>query len=205
MLAGTIASRTSGSGQCRRPMAMKVASAISGAMTARPLSGLLNNGRAILATVASINPAAAAATPVSMRRSAGRSPNWAYSAPTMMIKIIGGPSSPATAAKAPSGPRMRAPNITAKLTMLPPGRKAHSAKASLNCSAVNQRRRSTMIRRVQASTPPKPHSEIVAKARNNSAMFGRARVAGWALGAGAGGAGGPAGELAGELIGVLYA
>ena len=56
---------------------MKVASAISGAMTARPLSGLLNNGRAILATVASINPAAAAATPVSMRRSAGRSPNCA--------------------------------------------------------------------------------------------------------------------------------
>jgi hypothetical protein len=32
------------------------------------------NGRAILATVAIISPAAAAATPVSMRRSDGRSP-----------------------------------------------------------------------------------------------------------------------------------
>jgi hypothetical protein len=38
-----------------------------------------------------------------------------------MIRIIGGPSSPASAASAPSGPRMRAPKIAAKLTMLPPG------------------------------------------------------------------------------------
>src|SRR5215831_5368396 len=113
-----------------------------------------------------------------------------------MIRIIGGPSSPASAASAPSGPRMRAPKITAKLTMLPPGRKAHSAKASLNCSAVNQRRRSTMIRRAQASTPPKPDSEIAAKAKNSWAMLGGGgAAAGGAFGAGAGGAGGPAGEL----------
>jgi hypothetical protein len=110
-----------------------------------------------------------------------------------MIKIIGGPSSPATAAKAPSGPRMRAPKITAKFTILPPGRKAHSAKASLNCSAVNQRRRSTMIRRAQAKTPPNPDSEIAA---NSSAMVGcGGAAAAGALAAGGAGAEGPAGEL----------
>jgi hypothetical protein len=70
MLTGTMTSRTSGSGQCRMPIAAKVVTAITGATTAR----FLNNGRAILATVASISPAAAAATPVSTRRSAGRSP-----------------------------------------------------------------------------------------------------------------------------------
>jgi|ERR1700720_2090098 hypothetical protein len=113
-----------------------------------------------------------------------------------MIKIIGGPSSPATAAKAPSGPRMRAPKITAKFTILPPGRKAHSAKASLNCSAVNQRRRSTMIRRAQAKTPPNPDSEIAAKAVNSSAMVGcGGAAAAGALAAGGAGAEGPAGEL----------
>src|SRR5262245_1440696 len=110
-----------------------------------------------------------------------------------MIRIIGGPSRPASAASAPSGPRMRAPKMTAKLTMLPPGRKAHSAKASLNCSALNQRRRSTMIRRAQASTPPKPDNEIAAKAKISSAMLGG--VAAGAFGACVGGAGGPAGDL----------
>jgi hypothetical protein len=79
--------------------------------------------------------------------------------------------------------------------MLPPGRKAHSAKASLNCSAVNQRRRSTMTRRAHANTPPKPDSEIAAKAKNSSAMLGRGGAAAGTLGADAGGAGGPAGEL----------
>ena len=69
--------------------------------------------------------------------------------------------------------------------MLPPGRKAHSAKASLNCSAVNQRRRSTMIRRAQASTPPKPDNEIAAKAKNSSAIVGRGAAAVGVFGAGA--------------------
>jgi hypothetical protein len=38
--------------------------------------------------------------------------------------------------------------------------------------AVNQPRRSTMTRRAQAKTPPKPDSEIAAKAKNSSAMLG---------------------------------
>ena len=70
MLTGTMTASTSGSGQCTMPIATKVASAISGPVTAL----LRNNGRAILATVAIISPAAAEATPVSARRSAGRSP-----------------------------------------------------------------------------------------------------------------------------------
>jgi hypothetical protein len=91
---------------------------------------------------------------------------------------------------------MREPKITAKLTMLPPGRKAHSAKALLNSSAVNQRRRSTMMRRAQAKTPPKPDSEIAAKAKNSSAMLGAGVVAAETFACcGAGGeTGGPAGE-----------
>ena len=109
-----------------------------------------------------------------------------------MIRTTGGPSSPATAARAPNGPR---PKITAKFTMLPPGRKAHSAKASLNCSAVNQRRRSTMIRRAQASTPPKPDNEIAAKAKNSSAIVGCSAAAAGAFWGFAGGAEGPAGDL----------
>src|ERR1700747_1767118 len=114
-----------------------------------------------------------------------------------MIKTIGGPSSPATAAKAASGPRIREPKITAKFTILPPGRKAHRAKASLNCSAVNQRRRSTMIRRAQAKTPPNPDSEIAAKAVNSSAMVG---CGGAAAGGGvaAGGGGGVGGGRGGS-------
>jgi len=52
-----------------------------------------------------------------------------------------------------------------------------------------------MIRRAQARTPPKPDSEIAAKAKNSSAMLGCGAAAVWAFGAGAGGAGGPPGEL----------
>jgi hypothetical protein len=89
---------------------------------------------------------------------------------------------------------MRAPKIMQKLTMLPPGRKAHSAKASLNCSAVNQPRRSTMMRRAQAKTPPKPDSEIAAKAKNSSAMLGCGAAA-TGDGAFGGGERGPAGRL----------
>ena len=70
MLTGTMTASTSGSGHCMTPIAAKVANAISGRVTAL----LWNSGRAILATVAIISPAAAEATPVSARRSAGRSP-----------------------------------------------------------------------------------------------------------------------------------
>jgi hypothetical protein len=53
-----------------------------------------------------------------------------------------------------------------------------------------------MIRRAQARTPPKPDSEIAAKARNSSLMLGRGgAAAGRVVGAGAGGASGPAGEF----------
>jgi hypothetical protein len=91
---------------------------------------------------------------------------------------------------------MRAPKITAKLTMLPPGKKEHSAKASLNCSAVNHPRRSTMTRRAQARTPPKPDSEIAAKTVNSSAMLGRGGLAAaGAFGVCFGGRRGSAGEL----------
>src|SRR6516165_400214 len=61
----------------QRPMQLAMSegpTAMTGAITAELLKVPLNRGRAILATVASINPAAAAAIPVSMRRSAGRSP-----------------------------------------------------------------------------------------------------------------------------------
>jgi hypothetical protein len=57
-----------------------------------------------------------------------------------------------------------------------------------------------MIRRAQASTPPKPDSEITAKAKNSSAMLGCGAAAGTS-GVGADELGG----LAGELIEVLYA
>jgi len=66
-LAGTMASRTKASGQCRMLIARNVASAIAGPATAR----FLKSGRG---TVASISPAAAAATPVSMRYRTGTSP-----------------------------------------------------------------------------------------------------------------------------------
>ncbi len=53
-----------------------------------------------------------------------------------------------------------------------------------------------MIRRAQASTPPKPDSEIAVKAKNSSAMVaGGGAVAAGAFGAFTGGAGGPAGGL----------
>ena len=61
-----------------------------------------------------------------------------------------------------------------------------------------------MIRRAQARTPPKPDSEIAAKAKNNSAMLGCGAAAGTSA-VGADGLGGLAGGLAGELIEVLYA
>src|SRR5215469_276377 len=99
MLSGTMTSRTSGSGQCRIPIVTKVTIAISGVIAPQFLKGslnwLANSGRAILATVASINPAAAAATPASMRRNA----------PTIVIRIIGGPSRGGDRAQRPAHSR----------------------------------------------------------------------------------------------------
>jgi hypothetical protein len=51
-----------------------------------------------------------------------------------------------------------------------------------------------MIRRAQASTPPKPDSEIAAKAANSSAMLGCGAAATGAFGVCAGGAGGRLGN-----------
>src|SRR3954453_1773216 len=85
---------------------------------------------------------------------------------------IGGPTSPANAAKPPATPRNRDPNTTDRLTMFGPGRKWHSAKVSLNSSAVIQRCWSTMPRRAQTSTPPKPAKDILANATNSSSRPG---------------------------------
>src|SRR6202000_455570 len=80
-----------------------------------------------------------------------------------MIKA-GGPTSPLNAAIAPARPRKRDPNTKGRLTMLGPGRKGQSAKVSLNSSAVIHLCWSTMPRRAQTRTPPKPASDILAKA-----------------------------------------
>ena len=62
-----------------------------------------------------------------------------------------------------------------RLTMLGPGRKWHSAKVSLNSSAVIQRCCSTMPRRANTSTPPKPASDILANATNSAIRPGGGR------------------------------
>src|SRR5579864_7994779 len=76
----------------------------------------------------------------------------------------GGPTRPEKAATAPGNPRRREPNTKVRLTILGPGRKWQSAKVSLNSSAVIHLCWSTMPRRAQTSTPPKPASDILAKA-----------------------------------------
>src|SRR3954454_19457851 len=90
----------------------------------------------------------------------------------MVAITAGGPTSPAKAATPPATPRKREPNTTDKLTMFGPGRKWHSAKVSLNSSAVIQRCWSTIPRRAQTKTPPKPASDILAKAANSSSRPG---------------------------------
>ena len=107
------------------------------------------------------------------RRSAHRAP------PGSIAITIGGPTSPAKAAMPPAMPRKREPNTTDRLTMFGPGRKWHSAKVSLNSSAVIQRCWSTMPRRAQTSTPPKPASDILANARNSSSRPGWIGGSGW--------------------------
>ena len=90
----------------------------------------------------------------------------------MVTITTGGPTSPAKAAMPPAMPRKREPNTTDRLTMLGPGRKWHSAKVSLNSSALIQRWSSTMARRANTSTPPKPASDILAKATNSVTRLG---------------------------------
>src|SRR5512135_1481850 len=85
----------------------------------------------------------------------------------------GGPIRPASAMAAPAAPPKREPNTTEKFTTFGPGRNCESAKASLNSSAVIQRRCSTIIRRAQGSAPPKPEMETMTKARNSSDNEGR--------------------------------
>src|SRR3954471_8586279 len=89
-----------------------------------------------------------------------------------MAISIGGPINPAKAANPPAMPPKREPNTTERLTILGPGRKWHSAKVSLNSSAVIQRCCSTMPRRAQTSTPPKPAVDILANATNSSSRPG---------------------------------
>ncbi len=73
MLRGTSSASAQCSGQRSTPTVAKVASAISGAIARRSLK----RGRAILAQVPITNPAAAAATPTSMRCNAASSPKYA--------------------------------------------------------------------------------------------------------------------------------
>src|SRR5664279_6643165 len=94
----------------------------------------------------------------------------------MVTMTTGGPTSPAKAAMLPGTPRKRDPNTTLRLTMFGPGRKWHSAKVSLNSSAVIHRCWSTMPRRAKASTPPKPDSDILANAANSANRPGGAGI-----------------------------
>src|SRR5450755_1079058 len=114
----------------------------------------------------------------------------------MVAITIGGPTSPAKAAIPPATPRKREPNTTDKLTMFGPGRKWHSAKVSLNSSAVIQRCWSTMPRRAQTSTPPKPANDILANATNSAIRPGGVDEAN----SGISGAGTAAGGESGGMI-----
>src|ERR1700742_4789415 len=102
------------------------------------------------------------------------------------MMIVGGPSRPVKAARPPAMPRNREPNTIVRLTILGPGKKWHSAKVSLNSSAVIQRCCSTMARRANTSTPPNPASDILAKAINSAIRLGGgvAKLSGAATAAG---------------------
>src|SRR5512146_2502700 len=97
-----------------------------------------------------------------------------------MTMISGGPSNPPSATTAPATPPKREPNTTEKLITLGPGRNWESAKVSLNSSVVIQRFCSTRARRAQGSTPPKPDTDISAKAKNSSDNEGRKTAGGGA-------------------------
>src|ERR1700744_6749571 len=97
----------------------------------------------------------------------------------------GGPTSPENAAMAPASPRKREPNTKVRLTMLGPGRKWQSAKVSLNSSAVIHLCWSTMPRRAQTRTPPKPASDILAKAiKSVTRLGGEVEISGAVMAAG---------------------
>src|SRR5712691_8336911 len=83
------------------------------------------------------------------------------------MRMTGGPIIPNRAASAPSRPAEREPNMTEKFTMFGPGSTWHRAISSSNASGASQRLSSTITRRDQASTPPKPQSAILAKARES--------------------------------------
>src|SRR6201992_4501780 len=99
----------------------------------------------------------------------------------------GGANNPAKAAMPPAMPRNREPKTIVRLTILGPGRKWHSAKVSLNSSAVIQRCCSTMARRAKAKTPPKPDRDILANAANSATRPGGDDVGRFGAGAAAGG------------------
>src|ERR1700730_11345223 len=118
----------------------------------------------------------------------------------MVAITIGGPTSPAKAAIPPAMPRKREPNTTDKLTMFGPGRKWHSAKVSLNSSAVIQRCWSTMPRRAQYKTPPKPAVDILANATNSSTSPGGGWSGDWTTEGERSGAGTAAGGDSGDIF-----
>src|ERR1700742_4591863 len=103
----------------------------------------------------------------------------------------GGPTSTLKAAILPGSPRRRDPNTKVRLTMLGPGRKWHSAKVSLNSSAVIHLCWSTMPRLAQTSTPPKPASDILAKAMKSVTREG----GDWEISGAATAAGGESGGM----------
>src|SRR5580698_9034014 len=89
-----------------------------------------------------------------------------------MMIATGASISPSRAATAPGAPRNRAPTATETLMMLPPGRNWHRPRISANSAAVNQRRSSTINRRAQGRTPPKPRTPTMKKPVKSPATVG---------------------------------
>src|ERR1700744_4747433 len=103
---------------------------------------------------------------------------------TTMISA-GGPTSPENAAIAPGIPRRREPITKERLTMLGPGGKWQITKVLLNSSAAIPLCWSTMPRRAQTRTPPKPASDILAKAiKSVTRLGGEVEISGAVMAAG---------------------
>src|SRR5215831_9945326 len=64
--------------------------------------------------------------------------------------------------------------ITETLTMFGPGRNCDSESTSRNSASVSQRRSSTIIRRANGMTPPKPDTPTLRKPKNSSPRLRRA-------------------------------
>src|SRR5262249_31430886 len=171
-LTGISTTMTTRSGQRSTPAATNVARVTRCAGRRRSLMV----ARTICVAVAIKRPAAAAARLANMPRRAGSAPYCRYRMPATIISTIGGPINPSSAANAPGRPAQREPYMIEKLRMLPPGSTWHSASCSLNSSGVSQPRSCTMMRRDQASTPPKPQTAILAKARKSSPAPGMCRA-----------------------------